>query len=119
MSPNPRPRSSEVSPNEVEAKEREDRAGEEDIHVLRTAQATLLVSTKQRVRSSRGQDAPPPLDPPNDIPAQTERIRGIEQPPLGALEHVSLIHQVVQDGPALCDELVQSRVCVLNEAVFP
>ena len=120
-SPQPRkaPTSAQILPYEEEAKEREDRAGEEDVHVLRTARAILLISTMQRVRSSRGQDAPPPLDPSNDISAQTECIRGIEKPPLSTLEHVSLIDQVVQDGPALCDKLVESRVCVLNETVFP
>lgn len=63
-------------------------------------------------------DAPPPLDPANDIPTEAKGICGIEQPPLRALQHVPLVDKVVQHRPALRDELVKARVRVLDERVL-
>lgn len=66
-----------------------------------------------------GSYAPSPLNPTDDVPAQAQCVYGIEQPSLRAFEHVPLINQIVENGPALRDELIKPGICVLNKTVLP
>lgn len=108
-------------PNRPKTKEGEDRAGNKYPHILRTVQQTVSISHPNTgtSREERHKDhIPPPLDPPDNIPTQPQRIRRIQQSPLRALQHIPLIHKVIQYLPALRDEVVQLRVCILREAVL-
>jgi hypothetical protein len=109
---NPSPK---ILPNQIKAEKRENGTSQENIHILRTK--PRIVSAYIR-RPSEKSNAPPLLDPPNNIPAQSKCIRRIQQPFLCPLEHIPLINKIIQDFPALREEIVQPILRFLDERML-
>jgi len=60
----------------------------------------------------------PPLHHANCIPADSQRIRHIIQPPLRPLEHLALVAQIAQHGAPPVQKLVELRVGLRKEGVL-
>jgi len=88
--------SAEVPQYQVETEECEDDSNDKDVHILRASS----------------------FNPTDNIPAHTQRVRSIQQPLLSPLQHVSLIHQIVQNRPPLRDIIIQRALRVLNETML-
>lgn len=61
---------------------------------------------------------PSPFNPVDHISAQPDRIGRVQEPPLRALQHVSLIHEVVEHSAALREELIEACIGVLKRGMF-
>jgi len=59
-----------------------------------------------------------PLNPSYDIAGNSKGVRGIQQSSLGAFQDVSLINEVVENFSALGDEIIQLRLCAIDEGMF-
>lgn len=62
--------------------------------------------------------APSPFDPADDVSAQSKGIRRVQQSLLRPLEHIPLIHKIVQHFPPLRYEVIQLCTRGLREGVF-
>jgi hypothetical protein len=58
------------------------------------------------------------LDHAYRVAADAQGVGYAVQAPLGAFEHLSLLAQIAQDGPAAVEKLVELVRCVLKEGVF-
>ena len=112
------PASTQILPDQEETNERDNGASEEDIHVLGASWGRRVGVISMKSNRTGCGNIPSLLDPPNNIPTKTQCVRGVKQPPLRALQHIPLVHQVVQYCSALCDEFVKPCVCILDKAVF-
>ena len=63
-------------------------------------------------------DIHPPFNPSDYVPTESQRVRSVEQSSLCAFEHVPLVDQIVEDGPALRDELIEARIRVVDETML-
>jgi len=86
----------QVFPDEKETEECKNGAPKEDVHVLRAS----------------------PFNPVDHIPAQPECIGRVKEPPLRALQHVSLIHEVVKHSATLREEFIEACIGVLKRGMF-
>ena len=58
------------------------------------------------------------LDPPNDIPAQAQGIRSIQEALMCPLEHIALVDEVIQHLSPLHDKRVDLVLSVPEECMF-
>jgi len=107
--------SSKIMPNQIEAKEREDSTAQKDIRVLRTAGRKYI---SPRPRINQAIHTPPFLNPANNISAQSQRIRNIQNPPLCPFENIPLIDQIIQNLSSLCQEFVQPCFRILKKRML-
>src|SRR6266851_649916 len=64
------------------------------------------------------ENAPSPIDPTDDVPTESERVGGVAQPTLRALEHRALVDEVVKHLAALGQKVVQAGLGALQEGVL-
>lgn len=104
----------QVFPDEKETEECKNGAPKEDVHVLCAANRHV------RLINPVGHDAtlPSPFNPVDHIPAQPECIGRVKEPPLRALQHVSLIHEVVKHSATLREEFIEACIGVLKRGMF-
>ena len=104
--------STQILPYEEEAKEREDRAGEEDIHVLRAVHRTFV---KGCLEDREVCSVPSPFNPTNYVPTEAQSVRSIQQSLVCSLKDGTLVSESVEYSAAMGQNFVAPRVCVLNE----
>jgi hypothetical protein len=61
----------------------------------------------------------PSLHPPDRLAAHSQRVGYAVQPPLRAFEDLPLLSQVAQYRPSAVQELVELRVGLCEERLFP
>lgn len=86
-------------------------ASDEDPLVFLTARGCQLLHL--RLAHSR-----PALNPGDGLPAQSQRVGGVQQPRPRALEDTALLDEVLQDRPALGNVLVNVVLRLADERVF-
>ncbi len=86
----------------------------EDVHVLCAANRHVrLINPVDTIAT-----LPSPFNPVDHIPAQPECIGRVKEPPLRALQHVSLIHEVVKHSATLREEFIDACIGVLKRGMF-
>ena len=71
------------------------------------------------IKEQRREEHPPsPIDPTDDVPTESERVGGVAQPTLRALQHGAPVDEVVEHLAALREKVVQVRFGALQEGVL-
>ena len=62
--------------------------------------------------------APSPLYPTDNVPTETERVGGVTEAALRALEYGALVHEVIEHLPPLREKVVQPCFGTLQERML-